>query len=142
MIVYFSNVSNFTHRFIEKLEVPASRIPLKTVEAGTFTISEPCTLVFPTYGASGEGFVPKQVIHFLNNPQNRLLIDSVIGSGNRNFLGDYCRGAVIAAEKLGVPVLYRFELAGTQEDVENVRKGMNNWVTKYRKSPISTTMPD
>lgn len=134
MIVYFSNVSNFTHRFVEKLEVPASRIPLKTDEAGTFTISEPSTLILPTYGANGRDFVPKQVIKFLNVPENRLLIDSVIGSGNVNFLEDYCKGADVVAAKLQVPLLYRFELAGTQDDVENVRKGLNHWATKQRKS--------
>lgn len=135
MIVYFSNVSNFTHRFVEKLEVPASRIPIKAEEAGTFTISEPSTLILPTYGANGRDFVPKQVIRFLNQEQNRLLIDSVIGSGNINFLEDYCRGADIVAEKLQVPLLYRFELAGTQDDVENVRKGLTRWATKRQMNP-------
>lgn len=134
MIVYFSNVSNFTHRFVEKLEVPASRIPLKTDEAGTFTISEPSTLIFPTYGANGRDFVPKQVIRWLNIPENRYFIDSVIGCGNVNFLEDYCRGADIVAKKLDVPLLYRFELAGTQDDVENVRKGLQHWATRPQKS--------
>lgn len=130
MIVYFSNVSNFTHRFVEKLEVPASRIPIKAEEAGTFTISEPATLILPTYGANGRDFVPKQVIRFLNQEQNRLWIDSVIGSGNINFLEDFCRGADIVAEKLQVPLLYRFELAGTQDDVKNVREGLARWATR------------
>ena len=130
MIVYFSNVSNFTHRFVEKLEVPASRIPIKAEEAGTFTISEPATLILPTYGANGRDFVPRQVIRFLNQEQNRLLINSVIGSGNINFLEDFCRGAEIVAEKLQVPLLYRFELAGTQDDVKNVREGLARWATR------------
>ena len=142
MIVYFSNVSNFTHRFVEKLEVPASRIPIKAEEAGTFTISEPSTLIFPTYGANGRDFVPRQVIKWLNIPENRLFVDSVIGCGNRNFLEDYCRGAQLVADKLQVPLLYRFELAGTQDDVENVRNGLHTWAIKYRKSPTSTTMLD
>lgn len=142
MIVYFSNVSNFTHRFVEKLEVPALRIPIKTEEVGTFTISEPCTLIFPTYGANGRDFVPRQVIRWLNIPENRCFVDSVIGCGNVNFLEDYCRGADVVAKKLMVPLMYRFELAGTQDDVENVRNGLHLWETKYRKSPISTTMPD
>ena len=134
MIVYFSNVSEFTRKFVEKLEVPASRIPIKAEEAGTFTISEPATLILPTYGANGRDFVPKQVIRFLNQEQNRLLIHSVIGSGNVNFLEDYCRGADIVAEKLQVPLLYRFELAGTQDDVENVRNGLHLWATKLQMS--------
>jgi protein involved in ribonucleotide reduction len=119
---------------VEKLEVPASRIPIKTDEAGTFTISEPSTLILPTYGANGRDFVPKQVIKFLNVLENRLLIDSVIGSGNVNFLEDYCKGAEVVAAKLQVPLLYRFELAGTQDDVENVRKGLDKWAIKRPKS--------
>lgn len=122
MIVYFSNVSNFTHKFVEKLEVPAFRIPLKSDEAGTFTVSEPCTLILPTYGANGRDFVPKQVIKWLNVESNRLLVQNVIGSGNTNFLGDFARGADIVANKLSVPLLYRFELAGTKEDVKNVQE--------------------
>jgi protein involved in ribonucleotide reduction len=134
LIVYFSNVSNFTHRFVEKLEVPASRIPIKAEEAGTFTISEPCVLIMPTYGANGKDFVPKQIIRFLNLEQNRDKITAVIGSGNVNFLGDYCRGAEIVAQKLSVPLLYRFELAGTQDDVKNVKKGLTLWETEQQKS--------
>lgn len=138
MIVYFSNVSNFTHRFVEKLEVPASRIPINSGEAGTFTISEPSTLILPTYGANGRDFVPKQVIKFLNNPQNRLLVHSVIGSGNVNFLEDYCRGADVVSAKLQVPLLYRFELAGIPEDIETVHERLYLWETRRQMSPTST----
>lgn len=126
MIVYFSNVSGFTHRFVEKLGLPASRIPINSVEAGSFVISEPSTLILPTYGANGRDFVPKQVIRFLNVEGNRNLITSVIGSGNINFLDDYCKAADIVSAKLGVPVLYRFELAGTPDDIENVQKELND----------------
>lgn len=126
MIVYFSNVSGFTHRFVEKLGLPASRIPIHSVEAGSFVISEPSTLILPTYGANGRDFVPKQVIRFLNVEGNRNLITSVIGSGNINFLDDYAKAADIVSAKLGVPVLYRFELAGTPDDIENVQKELKD----------------
>jgi protein involved in ribonucleotide reduction len=88
----------------------------------------------PTYGANGKDFVPKQIIRFLNLEQNRDKITAVIGSGNVNFLGDYCRGAEIVAQKLSVPLLYRFELAGTQDDVKNVKKGLTLWETEQQKS--------
>ena len=130
MIVYFSNVSGFTHRFVEKLGLSASRIPINSVEAGSFRISEPSTLILPTYGANGRDFVPKQVIRFLNVEANRNLITSVIGSGNINFLDDYTKAADIVSAKLGVPVLHRFELAGTPEDIDIVHKELENlWAT-------------
>lgn len=130
MIVYFSNVSGFTHRFVEKLGLPASRIPINSVEAGSFRISEPSTLILPTYGANGRDFVPRQCIRFLNVEENRNLITSVIGSGNINFLDDFAKAADIVSAKLGVPVLHRFELAGTPEDIDIVHKELENiWAT-------------
>lgn len=122
MIVYFSNVSGFTHRFVEKLGLPASRIPINSVEAGSFVISEPYVLITPTYGANGKDFVPRQVIRFLNVESNRDKMLGVIGTGNINFLQDYCRASSIIAEKCGVPIIHNLELSGTPEDLEAVQK--------------------
>lgn len=68
--------------------------------------------------------MPTQVIHFLNNEQNRSLIRGVIASGNTNFGPDYGVAGDIIAEKCNVPYLYRFELMGTQEDVAIVKQGL------------------
>ena len=45
-LVYFSSVSENTHRFVEKLGRPATRIPLH----GRIEVDEPYVLVLPTYG--------------------------------------------------------------------------------------------
>ena len=45
-LVYFSSVSENTHRFVEKLGLPAIRIPLH----GRIEVDEPYVLVLPTYG--------------------------------------------------------------------------------------------
>src|SRR6476619_4149021 len=45
-VVYFSSVSENTHRFVGKLGVPAVRIPLH----GRIEVDEPYVLVLPTYG--------------------------------------------------------------------------------------------
>lgn len=127
MIVYFSNVSGYTHRFVEKLGLPAIRIPLNAKEAELLTLSEEFVLITPTYGASGKGFVPKQVIKFLNNPENRSKLRGVIGSGSLNFLEDYTKAADIISGKCNVPILYRFELSGTDEDVANTQEGLNSF---------------
>ena len=124
MIVYFSSASGFTHKFVSKLGVRSVRIPLRTPEAELFTVSEDFVLITPTYGASGKGFVPKQVIKFLNQEQNRNHCLAVIGSGNTNFGADYARAAGIVSRKLGIPHLYSFELAGTPEDVDIVKEGV------------------
>ena len=127
-VVSFSSVSENTHRFVQKLGLPAVRIPLR----GSIEVDEPYVLVTPTYGgghANGPdpeagGYVPKQVIAFLNNPHNRSLIRGVIAAGNSNFGAEFGYAGTVISRKCEVPFLYRFELMGTAEDVEAVRAGL------------------
>jgi protein involved in ribonucleotide reduction len=124
-LVYFSSVSENTHRFVQKLGVPAIRIPLHE----RIEVDRPYVLLLPTYGKGrgdsprldAKGYVPKQVIAFLNDPHNRSLIHAVIGAGNTQFGAEYCFAARLVSHKCKVPLLYRFELMGTAEDVEAVR---------------------
>lgn len=129
-IVYFSSASENTHRFVERLGLPATRIPLHWEDG--FQVREEYVLLVPTYGG-GEprGAVPKQVIKFLNDPHNRSLIRGVIPSGNTNFGTGYCIAGDIISAKCEVPVLYRYELLGTAEDAERVREGLRTWWQKH-----------
>lgn len=127
-LVYFSSVSENTHRFVQKLDLPAIRIPIK----GAIEVSDPYVLILPTYGggrANGPdpeagGYVPKQVIAFLNNEHNRSLIRGVIAAGNTNFGAEFGYAGNVVSRKCGVPFLYRFELMGTTDDVFAVREGL------------------
>ncbi|MFC7402514.1 class Ib ribonucleoside-diphosphate reductase assembly flavoprotein NrdI [Citricoccus sp. GCM10030269] len=129
-LIYFSSVSGYTHRFVTKLDLPAAdtaRLPLKTKDP-TLLATEPFVLVVPTYGGGdGKGAVPKQVITFLNVPSNRNLIRGVIGAGNTNFSEAYCLAGEIISRKCNVPLMYRFELMGTPEDVTAVREGLERF---------------
>ena len=93
---------------------------------------EPFVLIVPTYGGgTPKTAVPKQVIAFLNNPDNRALCRGVIASGNTNFGQAYCLAGDIIASKLGVPFLYRYELLGTPTDVARVKEGLEDfWQTR------------
>lgn len=130
-LVYFSSVSENTHRFVQKLGQPAIRIPVK----GAIEVQEPYVLILPTYGggrANGPdpedgSYVPKQVIAFLNNEHNRSLLRGVIAAGNTNFGAEFCYAGDVVSRKCGVPFLYRFELMGTVDDVEAVRAGLNDF---------------
>lgn len=126
-LVYFSSVSGNTHRFVSKLEVPSQRLPI-TARDPFLTVQEPYVLVLPTYGGGNEGgAVPKQVIKFLNDEDNRNLIRGVIAAGNTNFGSAYCIAGDIVAAKCQVPYLYAFELMGTTEDVSRVREGLGKF---------------
>jgi len=124
-LVYFSSTSGNTKRFVEKLGVPAERIPLYPTEQ-PLKVDEPYVLVVPTYGGGKDrGAVPKQVIKFLNDEHNRSLIRGVITAGNTNFGEAYCIAGDIVAAKCKVPHLYKFELFGTPDDVDAVRNGLD-----------------
>ncbi|MBW6421476.1 class Ib ribonucleoside-diphosphate reductase assembly flavoprotein NrdI [Rhizobium sp. XQZ8] len=128
-IVYFSSRSENTHRFVEKLRLAARRIPSGQAEA--FHASSPYVLIIPTYsGEGGKGAVPKQVIRFLNDADNRKNIRGVIAAGNSNFGATFGIAGDIISAKCQVPYLYRFELLGTEEDVVNVRHGLERFWTR------------
>ena len=129
-VVYFSSVSGNTARFVEKLGRPASRIPLYATEP-PLEQREPYVLIVPTYGGGdGKGAVPKQVIRFLNDEGNRRLIRGVIAAGNTNFGEGYCLAGDIVAAKCEVPLLYRFEVFGTPDDVQAVHTGLEEFWTQ------------
>jgi len=131
-LIYFSSVSGNTKRFVEKLDevrggTPAARIPLHAGDR-PLQATRPYVLVLPTYGAGdGPGAVPKQVIRFLNDPDNRALIRGVVVGGNTNFGTAFGLAGDIVAAKTGVPCLYRFEVFGTQDDVEAVAEGLERF---------------
>jgi len=129
-LVYYSSTSENTHRFVEKLGVNGVRLPVDAASEPP-VMDEPFVLVLPTYGGGeGKGAVPKPVIRFLNVAHNRDLIRGVIAAGNTNFGTGYCLAGNIVSQKCAVPLLYRFELLGTDEDVANVRQGLERFWTR------------
>ena len=138
-LVYFSSVSENTHRFVQKLGVLATRIPLH----GRIQVDEPYVLILPTYGGGRRNpeipdnttgdYVPKQVIAFLNNEHNRSLIRGVIAAGNNNFGAEFAYAGNVVSRKCGVPYLYRFELMGTEDDVAAVRGGLASFWADFWK---------
>jgi protein involved in ribonucleotide reduction len=131
-LIYFSSVSNNTHRFVEKLGLDAVRLPVHTRDE-TYLATEPFVLVVPTYGGGSDGgAVPKQVIKFLNVEANRNLIRGVIAAGNTNFRDAFCLAGDVIAAKCRTHLLYRVELMGTPEDVESVRTGLEKF---WKRTP-------
>ena len=135
-LVYFSSVSENTHRFVQRLDLPAlgmdvRRIPLRPTEE-FLRVDEPYVLMVPTYGGGNEGgAVPRQVVKFLNDAHNRSLIRGVIAAGNTNFGEAFCLAGDIISRKCNVPHLYRLELFGTPEDVDRVSEGLEQWWNQH-----------
>lgn len=130
-IVFFSNYSGNTKRFVEKLGQSSTQIPIKWDDLSPLVVDKEYVLFVPTYGGGNDNHtVPRQVVKFLNVLQNRELIRGVVGFGNTNFGSHYCKAAEIVSAKTGAPLLYRVEITGTPEDVEQVTKRMEQlWTT-------------
>ncbi|MCG7599977.1 class Ib ribonucleoside-diphosphate reductase assembly flavoprotein NrdI [Halomonas sp. McH1-25] len=119
-LVYFSTQSGNTRRFVEKLGLPAQRIPSNRRES--LQVERPYVLIVPTYGdGDPRTAVPGPVIRFLNDVHNRALIRGVVAGGNTNFGSAFALAGRVIAHKCQVPLLHRFELMGTPEDVLKVR---------------------
>lgn len=126
-LFYYSSSSGNTVRFVDQLGLEAERIPIDP-EAPMPEPDEPYVLISPTYAdGEGRGSVAPQVIRFLNDPRRRALLRGVISSGNRNFGIYYAHAGRVIADKCQVPLLYRFELAGTSADVEHVLEGLERF---------------
>ena len=126
-IVYFSSRSGNPRRFVDRLDLPALCIP-RLPEAPLPEPALPFVLITPTFAdGAGRGAVPKPVIRFLNVVGNRALLRGVIASGNRNFGATFALAGEVIARKCGVPVLTRFELAGTETDIARIRAGLHDF---------------
>lgn len=136
LLVYYSSTSGNTYRFVQNLGIRAIRIPMSMKEEME-PVTEPYVLICPTYADDdGSKAVPKQVIKFLNNPENRELMRGVIASGNRNFGEMFAYSGDVISRKCDVPVLYRFELSGTPDDVMRVQKGVQRlWQSLKQTKP-------
>ena len=122
-IVYFSNYSGNTKRFVEKLDENSFRIPISTTRDSVPLYSREYVLFVPTYGGGEERTaIPRQVRYFLNVRENRDLLRGVVGFGNTNFGEHFCKAADLISAKTGVPVIARVEIFGTDADVEKIKE--------------------
>jgi protein involved in ribonucleotide reduction len=122
-IVYFSNYSGNTKRFVEKIDGSSVRIPIDFSNSGNILMDSEYVLVVPTYGGGSEkSAIPRQVRHFLNIEQNRNLLRGVVGTGNTNFGEHFCKAAEIISAKTGVPIIAKVEIFGTDDDVRKVKE--------------------
>lgn len=113
-LVYFS-ITGQTRRFVHKLDLPAYEIdPANPFHA----MQEPYILLVPTYDQS----MTDPVNDFLEYQNNREWLCGVAGSGNRNFAELFIFTAKDIAREYQTPLLFAFEFSGTDEDVKNFKK--------------------
>jgi len=110
-IVYASRTGN-VQSIIDKLGL-SDAINVNNTD----TIAEDF-IVF-TY-TDGYGDIPSEVEEFLE--KNSSYLKGVVVSGSTGYGEAYGLAGDKIAEKYNVPLLYKVEEAGTEEDIENIRK--------------------
>ncbi|GIW30768.1 MAG: protein NrdI [Meiothermus sp.] len=115
MLIVYASKTGHVARFVARLGQKSLRI-----QDGRETIHEPCLLI--TY-TTGFGEVPGEVLAFVE--RNRPLIRGVAASGNRNWGANFARAADRLAERYGIPVIHKFELAGTPKDLEIIQEAIH-----------------
>lgn len=130
-LIYFSNVSGNTHRFVERFLLqqeqahePAPDILRLPIRGEQPKIEEDYILLCPTYGTSRTSHVPPQVKKFLADEGTRNHCVGVIGSGNINFGHEFGAAANMIAMKLQIPVLMKIDLGGEPKDLAQMHKLM------------------
>lgn len=108
MNVYFYSLTGNVRRFIAKTGLGGHAREIKTGEV----VEEPFVLVTPTYDF---GQPPATVSEWLKD--NGDLMAGVAASGNRNWGDGFGAAADVIATLYNVPVVAKFELAGTEGDV-------------------------
>lgn len=116
MLIVYASKTGKVRSFINKLGMRALEIQ------DDVKVQEPYVLITYTIGF---GQVPEEVQNFLEG--NHKYLRGVISSGNRNWGSNFGKAADIISQNYrladgsNVPILHKFEMAGTNKDVEIVR---------------------
>lgn len=107
MKIYYTTITGNIERFLRKSEFSAEKISKET------RATEPFILVTNTIGF---GRPPGNVQRFAARNSDYLV--GVAASGNRNWGAMYAKAADYISDQYNVPVLLKFELSGTDEDID------------------------
>lgn len=108
--IYYDSLTGNVRRFVERLPFEAENIAEVQVD-----VKEPFVLI--TY-TTGFGNVPPSSAEFLHLNGDYLI--GVASSGNRNWGNNFGKAADRIALVYNVPILLKFELSGTADDIEKI----------------------
>ncbi|MCI2804053.1 class Ib ribonucleoside-diphosphate reductase assembly flavoprotein NrdI [Staphylococcus pettenkoferi] len=129
-VVYFSFTGN-VRRFIQRTELEDT-LEI-TQDNCTDRIEEPYILVT---GTIGFGEVPEPVQSFLNHNSEHL--EAVAASGNRNWGQNFAKAGITISEDYQVPLLMKFEVQGTNSDVEEFKVKVGQVNEDYGREKIQS----
>ncbi|PRS47583.1 class Ib ribonucleoside-diphosphate reductase assembly flavoprotein NrdI [Bacillus sp. MZGC1] len=110
MLITYESLTGNVQRFVDKI-TNNKHLNVKKITEDTM-ITEP--FIHITY-TIGFGEVPKLTQVFIHN--NKGLLRGICSSGNKNWGNNFGLAADKIASQYDVPILLKFELAGTDSDV-------------------------
>lgn len=120
MKIYFASLTGNVRNFMSKTGFAAEEItPL-------IKPTEPFILITYTIGI---GEVPEPVATFLDAYGH--LLKGVAVSGNRNWGANFGRAGDLISQRYKVPLLLRFELRGTENDVRLFKEKVGELIASY-----------
>lgn len=113
VVIVFYSFTGQTRRFVEKVKA------VSTVECielkDDLKVDSRFILLTSTIGF---GQVPEPVATFLENNHKNMV--AVMSNGNKNWGQNFAKAGDIISEHYKVPLIARYELAGTNEDVQTL----------------------
>lgn len=133
-IYFYSSKSGMAKQFALALNRPV--FDLSDREVRKSIPDGPWVLLTPSYktGNADNDTIPEPVRRFLRSPEVRRKMIGVMGSGNRNFGSYYQAAARDIAKRSGRPIIFEFELQGTQWDVEDAVKILEELDSELEKA--------
>ncbi|MFW3650771.1 class Ib ribonucleoside-diphosphate reductase assembly flavoprotein NrdI [Staphylococcus caprae] len=129
-VVYFSFSGN-VRRFIQRAGIDDTMEI--TQDNCTESVSEPYILVT---GTIGFGEVPQPVQSFLE--VNHAQLQAVAASGNRNWGKNFAKAGRTISEEYNVPLLMKFEVQGTNNDVIEFKDKVGNFNENHGREEIQS----
>ena len=129
-VVYFSFSGN-VRRFIKRAEIDDT-LEI-TQDNCTEPVNEPYILVT---GTIGFGEVPQPVQSFLE--VNHAQLQAVAASGNRNWVQNFAKAGRTISEDYDVPLLMKFEVQGTNNDVIEFKDKVGNFNENHGREEIQS----
>ncbi|WP_409323850.1 class Ib ribonucleoside-diphosphate reductase assembly flavoprotein NrdI [Staphylococcus caprae] len=129
-VVYFSFSGN-VRRFIQRAGIDDTMEI--TQDNCTESVSEPYILVT---GTIGFGEVPQPVQSFLE--VNHAQLQAVAASGNRNWGQNFAKAGRTISEEYNVPLLMKFEVQGTNNDVIEFKDKVGNFNENHGQEEIQS----
>ncbi|MFS1518641.1 class Ib ribonucleoside-diphosphate reductase assembly flavoprotein NrdI [Bacillus sp. SCS-151] len=127
MLIVYDTLTGNVERFVSKL-IEINCIKIKK----NMSIKEPFILV--TY-TTGFGQIPESTVDFLKH--NHKWLKGVASSGNLNWGKYFGNAAKLISDKFNVPLILKFELSGTEQDIDKFIQEVNR-IEKHVNTKMDT----